>query len=169
VEDFLHMARPQPVEMRPCQIQDELDTILFLVSNDARERQIKLVLQPPVVPVIISADGEKLRQAFLNIAINALQATPPGGSVIISTTVYQKALCEIRFRDTGPGIDAETLGRIFEPFFTTKSDGTGLGLAITRKIIESHGGTLLVESEPGHGTTVTVRLPMQDAANGGMP
>jgi two-component system, NtrC family, sensor histidine kinase HydH len=169
VEDFLHMARPQPVDMRPCQVQDELDTILFLVSNDARERQIKLVLQPPAVPVIISADGEKLRQAFLNIAINALQATPPGGSVIISTTVYQTALCEIRFRDTGPGIDAETLGRIFEPFFTTKPDGTGLGLAITRKIIESHGGTLLVESEPGHGTTVTVRLPMQDAANGGMP
>ncbi len=169
VEDFLHMARPQPVDMRPCQVQDELDTILFLVSNDARERQIKLVLQPPAVPVIISADGEKLRQAFLNIAINALQATPPGGSVIISTTVYQTALCEIRFRDTGPGIDAETLGRIFEPFFTTKPDGTGLGLAITRRIIESHGGTLLVESEPGHGTTVTVRLPMQDAANGGMP
>ena len=165
VEDFLHMARPQPVDMRPCQIQDELDTILFLVSNDARERQIKLVLQPPVVPVMIKADGEKLRQAFLNIAINALQATPPGGSIVISTTVYQKALCEIRFSDTGPGIDAATLERIFEPFFTTKPDGTGLGLAITRKIIESHGGALLVESEPGRGTTVTVRLPMQDAAN----
>ncbi len=169
VEDFLHMARPQPADMRPCQVQDELDTILFLVSNDARERQINLVLQPPAVPVIITADGEKLRQAFLNIAINALQATPPGGSVVISTTVYRGTLCEIRFRDTGPGIDAETLGRIFEPFYTTKPDGTGLGLAITRKIIESHGGTLLVESEPGRGTTVTVRLPLQDAADGGMP
>ncbi len=168
VEDFLHMARPQPVDMLPCPIQDELDTIFFLVSNDARERQIKLVLQPPAVPVIIKADGEKLRQAFLNIAINALQATPPGGSVIISTKVYQTGLCEIRFRDTGLGIDAETLSRIFEPFYTTKPDGTGLGLAITKKIIESHNGTLLVESEPGHGTTVTVRLPMQDTANGGI-
>lgn len=169
VEDFLHMARPQPAHMRPCPVQEELETIVTLVANDARERKIKLILQPPTAPIIIKADGEKLRQAFLNIIINALQATPPGGSVIISTTVYQTALCEIRFCDTGPGIDAETQNRIFDPFFTTKPDGTGLGLAITRKIIESHSGTLLVESEQGHGTTVMIRLPMQDAANGGIP
>lgn len=168
VEDFLHMARPQPVDMHPCPVQEELEMIVTLTKNDARERKIKLVLQPPTVPVIIKADGEKLRQAFLNIAINALQATPPGGSVIISTSVYKTALCEIRFRDTGPGIDTETLAKIFEPFYTTKPDGTGLGLAITKKIIESHNGTLLVESEPGHGTTVTVRLPMQDTTNGGI-
>lgn len=168
VEDFLHMARPQPPDMHPCPVQEELEMIATLIRNDAGERKIKLVLQAPTVPVIIKADGEKLRQAFLNIAINALQATPPGGSVIISTTVYKTALCEIRFLDTGPGIDIETLGRIFEPFYTTKADGTGLGLAITKKIIESHKGTLLVESEPGHGTTVTVRLPMQDANNGGI-
>jgi signal transduction histidine kinase len=96
-----------------------------------------------------------------------LQATPPGGSVLISTTVSQQAICEIQICDTGPGIDAETLARIFEPFFTTKVDGTGLGLAITRKIIESHGGTIMVESVVGHGTTVTVRLPIQVATSGG--
>jgi signal transduction histidine kinase len=169
VEDFLRMARPQPSDMRPCPVQEELETIVTLVSNDARNRHIKLILQPSTTPVNITADGEKLRQAFLNITINALQATPPGGSVIISTTVYQTALCEIRFRDTGPGIEAEMIERIFEPFFTTKPDGTGLGLAISRKIIESHSGTLLVESEPGHGTTVIVRLPMQDAVHGGKP
>jgi len=168
VEDFLHMARPQPVDMRPCPVQEELEMIATLIKNDASERKIKLVLQAPTVPVIIKADGEKLRQAFLNIAINALQATPPGGSVIISTTVYKTALCEIRFRDTGPGIDIEILAKIFEPFYTTKPDGTGLGLAITKKIIESHKGTLLVESEPGYGTTVTVRLPMQGTTNGGI-
>ena len=160
VEDFLHMARPQPADMRPCPVQDELETILFLMSNDARERQVTLTMHPPAVPPVIKADGEKLRQAFLNIVINALQATPPGGTVTISTTVYQADFCEIRFCDTGPGIDAENLERIFEPFYTTKPDGTGLGLAISRKIIESHGGTLLVESEAGRGTTVTVQLPM---------
>jgi signal transduction histidine kinase len=155
--------------MQLCPIHEELETIVTLVSHEARERQIKLVMKPPIVPVIIKADGEKLRQAFLNIVINALQATPPGGSVIISTKVYQTALCEIRFRDTGQGIDAESQAKIFEPFFTTKPDGTGLGLAITRKIIESHKGTLLVESEPGRGTTVVVRLPMLDKSNGGLP
>ena len=159
VEDFLHMARPQPADMQQCPVQDELETIATLVSNDARERQIRLVLEPPSVPVIIRADGEKLRQAFLNIIINALQATPAGGSVVISTALDQ-GTCEICFRDSGPGIDAETQGRMFEPFFTTKPDGTGLGLAITRKIIESHGGTMQVDSEVGRGTTVTVRLPM---------
>lgn len=167
VEDFLKMARPQPVDMQPCPVQEELETIVTLVANSARERHIKLMLQPPPVPVIITADGEKLRQAFLNIIINALQATPPGGSVLISTTVSQPAICEIQFRDTGPGIDAETLARIFDPFFTTKSDGTGLGLAITRKIIEGHGGTLMVKSDVGRGTTVTVRLPIQVETGGG--
>ncbi|MBT0663048.1 sensor histidine kinase [Geobacter pelophilus] len=159
VEDFLHMARPQPADMKPCPIQEELETIVTLVANDARERNIKLVVQPPPSPIIIKADGEKLRQGFLNIIINALQATKPGGSVIIATKTYANGLCEIQFRDTGSGMDEETRKRIFEPFFTTKPDGTGLGLAITKKIIESNGGTLLVESEADHGTTVIVRLP----------
>lgn len=167
VEDFLHMARPQPAQMRSCPVQDELETIVVLVSSDARERGINLVLQPPAVPVSINADGEKLRQAFLNIVINALQSTPSGGSVTISTEVCQATCCEISFRDNGPGIDAGTLERIFEPFFTTRPDGTGLGLAITKKIIESHGGTLHVTSEVGHGTTVTVSLPISSATNGG--
>ena len=169
VEDFLRMARPQPADMRPCPVQEELETIATLVANDARKRQIKLIVHPPAIPVIIQADGEKLRQAFLNIIINALQATPSEGSVVISTAVHQAGQCEISFHDTGQGIDATALQSIFEPFFTTKPDGTGLGLAITRKIIESHGGMLMVESDVGSGTTVTVRLPIQTAANGGMP
>ena len=162
VEDFLHMARPQPAEMRPCPVREELETIVTLVSNDARERQLHLVLQPQPVPVIINADGEKLRQAFLNIVINALQATPPGGSVTISTSVSENDCCEISFHDTGRGIEADKLGKIFEPFYTTKPEGTGLGLAISKKIIESHNGKLLIESESNNGTTVTVRLPMQE-------
>ena len=169
VEDFLRMVRPQPADMRPCLVLEELETIVTLLANDARNRQIELILQPSDAPVVIKGDGEKLRQAFLNIIINALQATPPGGSVIISTAVDQAALCEICFRDTGRGIDAAALERIFEPFFTTKTDGTGLGLSITRKIIESHGGTLMVESTLGRGTAIIVRLPMQSAANGGRP
>jgi signal transduction histidine kinase len=70
--------------------------------------------------------------------------------------------CEIRFHDSGAGIESESLARIFEPFYTTKPDGTGLGLAITKKIVEGHGGKLVVESEVGLGTTVVVRLPVQE-------
>lgn len=167
VEDFLRMARPRPSEMRGCRVQEELEMIATLVYNTARERGVALDLQPPPTPVVINGDGEKLRQAFLNIIINALQATRPGGSVTVSTELAGAELCEIRIRDTGTGIDAVTLEKIFEPFFTTKPDGTGLGLAISRKIIENHGGTLLVESGVGQGTTITVRLPLQNGPDGG--
>ncbi|HWQ26877.1 MAG TPA: ATP-binding protein [Chlorobaculum sp.] len=166
VEEFLHMVRPQPSDMQPCTVQEELETIVTLLSNDARKRQVELVLEPQPRPVIIRADGEKLRQAFLNIVLNALQATPPDGRVVISASVNDKGACEITFRDTGPGIDSDHLNRIFEPFFTTKQDGTGLGLAISKKIVESHNGLLQVESSPGKGTTVRISLPMQNGVNG---
>lgn len=164
VEDFLRMARPLSTEMVRCSVQSEIETVALLVSNDARERNVSLVLEPPVAAIFVKGDGEKLRQAFLNIAINALQASTSGGKLTISTSVPLEDeaadTCEIRFSDCGKGIDAESLPRIFDPFFTTKLDGTGLGLAITKKIIEGHGGTLGVESVPGLGTTVLIRLPL---------
>ncbi|MBL0224975.1 MAG: ATP-binding protein [Geobacteraceae bacterium] len=158
VEDFLRMSRQQPLELRDCSIREELETIVTLVAKDAHDRGISLRLEPDSEPAIIKGDGEKLRQAFLNIVINALQATPSGGSVQIA---YRKSDSgwEITFQDSGPGIDAETKARIFEPFFTTKPDGTGLGLAVTRKIIDAHGGTLDIKSNLGKGTTVSICLP----------
>lgn len=171
VEDFLRLARPQHNEMKYCSIRDELEMIVILVSNDAKERQIKMVLQPTPADVAVRADGEKLRQAFLNIVINALQATQPGGSLLISSEIIKSedsgSWFEIQFADTGSGVSAEALRRMFEPFYTTKPDGTGLGLVVTKKIIESHGGTLKVESKVGNGTTVAVKLPIQNQANGG--
>ena len=160
VEDFLRMARPQSIERSPCRIRAELETVHMLVANDARQRRITLDLVLPPFEAIVVGDGEKLRQAFLNIVINAFQATPSGGGVTITLNKADSEI-EIRFRDSGSGITSENLRRIFEPFFTTKQDGTGLGLAITKKIIEGHGGTLHVESEVDKGTTVIVALPMQ--------
>jgi signal transduction histidine kinase len=167
VEDFLRMARPLPPEMARCPIHDELDTVVMLVANDARKRQVSLHLKPAGADVIVQADGEKLRQAFLNIAINALQATATGGSLTIVTSVCRcedgSTTCEIRFCDTGCGISSASQVKVFEPFYTTKPDGTGLGLAISRKIIEGHGGTLQIESTVGQGTTVLITLPMLEA------
>ena len=164
VEDFLRMARPQPSEMTRCSLREELETVVTLVSRDAVNRGVLLTLKPFAGESIVMANGEKLRQAFLNIVINSLQATPPGGKAEI--TLHQSATgFEITFSDSGTGIDDDSLAKIFDPFFTTKPDGTGLGLAITRKIIEGHGGSLAVASEPGKGTTVTVRLPLPDGEN----
>jgi signal transduction histidine kinase len=158
VEDFLRMARPQPVEMVKCSVRDELQTVVTLLSNDSRQRNITLTPLFPPEDTTINGDGEKLRQAFLNIGINALQASPDGGAVTIALSTTDTEI-EIDIRDNGPGIADENLQRICEPFFTTKPDGTGLGLAITKKIIEGHGGRLHVESSAGEGTSVLVRLP----------
>jgi signal transduction histidine kinase len=159
VEDFLRMARQQPVELRDCSIREELETIVTLVAKDAHNRGITLLLEQNADQAVIRGDGEKLRQAFLNIVINALQATPSGGSVTITLDRVGPEFV-ISFRDNGSGIAPDNLQRIFEPFYTTKTDGTGLGLAVTRKIIEGHGGKLDIESGVGLGTTVSIRLPM---------
>ena len=162
VEDFLRMARPQAVELRDCSVRAELETIITLVAKDANNRGVSLRFEPDVdQETVIRGDGEKLRQAFLNIVINALQATPPGGMVEI-TLQRLDAGVQIIFIDSGGGIPPENLQRIFEPFFTTKTDGTGLGLVVTRKIIEGHGGSLDIESEMGKGTKVTVSLPCKE-------
>lgn len=158
VEDFLRMARQQPLDIKACSISEELRTIIRLAENQAKAAGVKIMTDFPLEDIWIKGDGEKLRQAFLNLIINAIQATPAGGCVNVELANNGSA-SEIVFSDSGNGISEEALERIFEPFYTTKSDGTGLGLAITRKIIEGHGGSIDVRSEAGRGTKVSVRIP----------
>jgi two-component system, NtrC family, sensor histidine kinase HydH len=160
VEDFLKMARPEPSVKMPCDINEELRNMITLLSAQARQSRVTLELKPSPLPPF-PGDGEKLRQAFLNIILNAIQASPAGGLVAISTREELEAgRIEILFSDNGPGISLQASSEIFEPFFTTKGTGTGLGLPITKKIIEGHGGTIDLQSEPGHGATFRVRLPV---------
>ncbi|MDD2852024.1 MAG: ATP-binding protein [Desulfuromonadaceae bacterium] len=164
VEEFLRMSRPLAIEKVPCHIRAELEMVATLLSNDAQKCQSTIVIAEDSVDEVIPADGEKLRQAFLNIIINALQASPPGNSVAVAIKNVNSGV-EISVRDCGPGISGDNLSRIIEPFYTTKEDGTGLGLAISRKIVEGHDGTLQVESVVGQGTVVTItlpRLPMEE-------
>jgi len=119
------------------------------------------------------ADEALLKQAFLNIMLNALEAMPDGGDLAISTRVADPKTVgildatdrdewlEVVFDDTGTGIPEEHLGRVFDPFFTTKKDGTGLGLAITYRIIENHRGIIRATSQPGRGTTFVITLPSE--------
>lgn len=162
VEDFLRLARPQPTVFADCDVREELGNVLTLVSTDAKNRGVRLELEAPSLP-IVRGDCEKLRQAFLNLVLNGLQATPRGGSMTISASVVAQEngpnLVEIVFADTGAGIPAEVADKVFEPFFTTKAGGTGLGLVITRKIVESHGGTIQVDSQRSGGAVFRIRLP----------
>ena len=160
VEDFLRMARQRPQELYRCRLYEELATIVTLTVPEARRREVTLSLAPAPEEVTACADGEKLRQALLNLVINALQACQPGGRVTIGVS-QRDTNAEIRISDTGPGISPELQQRIFEPFFTTKPDGTGLGLAVAQKIIISHNGSLTLESTPGQGTTFVISLPLE--------
>jgi signal transduction histidine kinase len=112
----------------------------------------------------IRADEYELHQAFVNLLLNALEAMGKGGTLSVSTEAKQadakQDQLEIRIGDTGEGILPEHMDHVFEPFFTTKASGTGLGLAVTQRIIQEHGGSISVRSQPGRGTTFAVTLPL---------
>lgn len=163
VEDFLRLARPIDVERKTCDLVAELREITALLAGDAAGRQVRVELEAEAIPPV-TGDGERLRQAFLNLILNGIQATGPGGRVSVGVNRIPQsgdspASVEVAFSDTGRGIAPQDLERIFHPFFTTREGGTGLGLAITQRIVEAHGGTITVESEQGRGTTFRVRLP----------
>ncbi len=164
VEDFLGHARPLQVERETCDLVSELQDTVSLVSGEADMRGVRLEFTAKALPQV-AGDREKLRQVFLNLILNGVQATGRGGRVTITATQRTSGegrpdVVELIFADTGEGIDPALLPRIFEPFFTTKPGGTGLGLAITHKIIESLGGSIEVESAPGKGSRFRVQLPV---------
>jgi signal transduction histidine kinase len=113
---------------------------------------------------LIKADEYELHQAFVNLLLNALEAMPQEGTLSVRTTKSElsngQPSIQVEIVDTGSGILPEHMDQVFEPFFTTKAAGTGLGLAVTRRIIEEHGGSISVQSQPDQGTTFVVKLPL---------
>lgn len=158
IEDTLAEARIG----RPGADVVDLGEVLRSAADAARpffaERRATLSLAPTEPGVRIRGDPETLRQAFLNVLRNAAEALGPGGRAEVIVEEDGDA-AEVTFVDNGPGIPEELRDRIFEPLFTTRSEGTGLGLTIVKRIVEAHAGTVRVESEPGRGTRVRVRLP----------
>jgi signal transduction histidine kinase len=132
-----------------------------LLRRDARwtQRRVQLAYTHGEPAITVRADREQLRQVWLNLASNALDAMEEGGRLGVRWTCADEDQVVIEFVDTGAGITASDLPRIGQPFFTTKKGGTGLGLAIAQRIVERHGGTIAFDSVPGRGTTVRVVLP----------
>jgi signal transduction histidine kinase len=124
----------------------------------ARQQDVRLTLRTPLVPSV-RADAGPLGRAMDNIIANAIQAVPWGGEVVIETVADRaRSMVEIRVADTGPGLSPDLVRRVARPFYSTKPQGTGLGLALARRIVASYGGTLVLDSATGRGTTVTIRL-----------
>ena len=163
VQDFLRFARPAPVERGRFDVHEVLREILLLSRQQATKNSIVIELRADPLP-LLAGDREQLKQAFLNLTLNALQAMPGGGTLTI-TTQLRGNQAAILFADSGQGIPPADIERIFNPFFTTRQEGTGLGLAITHRIVQSHGGRIDVSSRPGEGTVFTLTLPLSDSVD----
>jgi signal transduction histidine kinase len=146
----LQAARPRRVALGPL-----VSDTLVVLSARADEARVRLYA---LGDASVEADPGRLKEALMNLVANAIEATPPGGEVVVEVKPAGDS-AEISIRDTGRGMPAETLGRIGTPFFTTREDGTGLGVVLARSVIAQHGGSLRYDSEPGRGTSVSVTLP----------
>jgi PAS domain S-box-containing protein len=166
VGDLLDYVRPLAVEPAPAALDRVLDEALgsaLAGAGGAVSLDCQVDGGLPQVPM----DTRLVRQALLNLALNAVQAMPQGGTLTVRARVDgspSAPVARIDLSDTGPGIPDEVRARIFEPFFTTKPTGTGLGLAVVKRIIEGHRGEVAVTSGDGHGTTFSIRLPLLDGA-----
>jgi signal transduction histidine kinase len=158
--DFLRFARVEELEKSPVALDDVIGRLVDFFGPTAREKKIDVIWYPaPDLPVL-SLDRELIEKALLNLVLNAEDAMPDGGTLTIQAKSDGDAVV-LEVIDTGCGIPADVLPRLFKPFVTTKTGGTGLGLATARKAVAAHGGTIAVESEPGRGTKVAVRLPVK--------
>jgi signal transduction histidine kinase len=165
VQQFLEYARPPRLVPEPVDVDALVRDVAERARSLAEARGVRLEVQGPG-PGTALVDPAQLRQALDNLIRNAVDATPEGGRVSLAAR-RDGAGYAIEVRDTGRGIEPAELPRIFDLYYTTKPDGTGIGLAVTQQIVTAHGGTIEVDSRPGAGTAMTVRLPMgEDAGRG---
>jgi len=155
---FSRLPQSQPVKG---DLNDLIREFLELLSEEVKQKKIKVASQDINRKLDCPFDRAQLRRVLVNIARNAIEAMPRGGTFTISTEKKERQAV-IRIRDTGIGIPSEMREDIFNPFFTTKEFGTGLGLAISQQIILEHGGRIYCESQPGKGSTFTIELPLQN-------
>ncbi len=160
LQTLLNIARPHDRADRPVQVDEVLEHALEFFSEKLRARSIRVERKMKPIPSVLG-DRDRLEQVFLNLIVNASDAMPEGGQLIVRVEPGVDGGVEVEIKDTGHGIDAEALGRIFEPFYTSKErgEGTGLGLVVSRSIVLDHKGTIEVESEPGKGTCFRIHLP----------
>ena len=168
--EFLEFSRVTPPEMRPVNVGAMLSRMLQFMRAYLADQEVQVVQDFEDGLPELALDRSQIEQVIKNIVINAVQAMPHGGTLTVAAHRQPLTdLVDIDFTDTGVGIPAGKLDKICTPFFTTKTKGTGLGLAIVRKIIETHGGRLLIRSKAGEGATFTIQLPVHPTHAGMMP
>jgi PAS domain S-box-containing protein len=157
-KQYLQVTKAPTLERRKCSLQQLMKEVLELSRPRIRLSRIELNTDFEETPAEGFFDGDKIKQVFINLINNAIEALPRGGSLRIALQQQQKH-ARLLFNDDGSGIPSENRDKIFQPFFSTKDTGTGLGLTLAKNIIEAHGGTIWFESS-GTGTTFFVEIPL---------
>lgn len=161
---LLSFARPASPQQTPTDLTDLIEKTRFFVAEQANKKGVEIVLDLEPLDRLISIDPQLTNQAFLNIALNAIQAMEEGGILTISSKWdSEEHTVTVTFTDTGAGMAPEVRDRVFNPFFTTKPEGTGLGLYVVKDIIEQQGGSVKLSSVPGQGTMVTITIPARES------
>ena len=159
LDDFLRFVRIEELETAPHDINALLGEIVAFVGTETRLEGIDIATFYDYNLPRCTLDGKFIKQAFLNILMNARHAIESNGQIMIRTSLAGDAV-RVEITDNGSGMPPEVLDQVFKPYYSTKQCGTGLGLPTTRRIIEKHGGTIELRSDVGHGTSVIVHLPL---------
>ena len=157
MQGFLKFSRPEDLKLQPVQLASLFDEVVPIVRPEAERAGVQLIVDCGDVPDV-NGDPAMLRQAFLNLALNAVQAMPNGGTLRINCSKARDRRVAVRISDTGVGIRPEHLEKIFNLYFTTKERGSGIGLSMVYRTVQMHDGEIEVQSTPGAGTTFTVLL-----------
>ena len=162
LDDFLRYAGRLEVDARPVDLAATLEDLVDFLAPQAQLARVTLATDfaTPLPPA--RADVRLVKQAVLNLLLNAIQHSDEGGRVTLSLRRGESGAIRVEVRDAGHGIAADQIGRVFEPYFSRRKGGTGLGLPLTRRIVEAHGGTLRVDSAVGRGSTFSFDLPADD-------
>jgi signal transduction histidine kinase len=159
LDDFLRYAGQLELDRRPTDLNELLEELVDFFLPQAQQQRAKVRLRRADQPLVAPVDPRLIKQAVLNLMLNALQAMPEGGELILSASKDDGAAL-IDIIDTGKGIAPEAIDKIFQAYYTSKKGGTGLGLAMTQRIVKEHGGQLSVTSEMGKGSDFQLRLPL---------
>ncbi|EEL49881.1 hypothetical protein bcere0022_28070 [Bacillus cereus Rock3-44] len=157
---FMAMSKPQVLSIHSCQIKKLIEEVVTFILPTAIMHNVHIIMDHSSVLPEIQCDGNQLKQVFINIFKNAIEAMPTGGKIFIRTQWIEERSVLIRIIDEGCGIPQDRISRLGEPFYSLKEKGTGLGLMMCYKIIEEHQGKLEITSELNTGTTVDICLPI---------
>lgn len=159
VSEFLILAKPQAVQYETKDVRFTLGDVISLLDSEAHLHNIEFKAHFSSAPILVHCEENQLKQVFINVLKNAMEAMPNGGTITLCLDGENEREAVIQVIDEGEGISKERLDKLGEPFYTNKEKGTGLGLMVTQRIIEGHKGNMSIDSEVGKGTVVTITLP----------